>query len=467
MALHVADPYNFDPGWERSLTFVACSRPLFWGKAAHAVDPDQLGAAPAKLAFEIAGALYREMGRGPEKPVQVIQRARLWYVDGKVTHEEVIALVDYFDAAEDAGLLSEEALTNELVPILRKRIQQMAAYAAGDDLRHGRDMSKTQGLIEKANRLGAVDESVGVTLDPDELLCELARLQSLQFLPLGITELDLKLDGGLRRGCLGVILGGPGSGKSMLLGHIGAEALRAGYFVAYATLELSPIDVTARICANLTGIPTKAITRDPNKIAPRLRAALDATKYGVWRCQEFAPLATSFPDVVAWVEDLERRVGRPVDVLITDYGDKLGAPKNASKGEKESGYGTGRAVFEPMRHYAAFGHKGGPIWHWTASQAVRKKDKSKKGLTLDDVADSMHKVRVPDMVVGIEFEEESKQVKAKVLKNRHDEPGAVAGPMPSDFETGRFVPINDGEMLGPDRAFATATAGMLRKAEPL
>lgn len=466
MALHVADPYGFDPDWERSLTFVACSRPLFFGKVAHAVDPDQLGAKPAKLAFEIAGQIFRELGRGPEKPVQVIQRARVWYIDGKTTHEEIIALVDYFDAAEDHGLLSEDALANELVPILKKRIQQQAAYAAGDDLRHGRDMSKTAALIDKANRLGEVDESLGVSLDADELLTELERLQSLQFLPLGITELDLKLDGGLRRGCLGVVLGGPGAGKSMLLSHIAAEALRAGYFVAYATLELEAVDVTARICANLTGIPTKTITRQPTLVAPQLRDALAQTRYGTWRAHYFAPLSTTFPDVVSWVEDLERREGRPIDVLITDYGDKLGAPKSASKGEKESSYGTGRAVFEPMRHYAV-GHKGGPIWHWSASQATRRKDKNKKRLSLDDVADSMHKVRVPDMVIGVDYDGETKQIEFGNLKNRHGENGGRAGPMPADFETGRVVPIDDGQMLGPDRAFATATATMLRKAPPL
>lgn len=471
MTVKISEPYGFDPAWERALTFMACSRPLFWGRVAHAVDPDELGAAPAKLAFTIAGVLFREMGRGPEKPLAVIQRARGMYVDGKVTHEEVLALAEYFDAAEDAGLLSEEALANELVPLLKKRMHKQAVHTAAEDVRHDRDLTKTQALIDKANRLGEVDESLGVSLDPDALLDELARLQDLEYLALGVTELDIRLDGGLRKGCLGVVLGGPGAGKSMLLSHIAANALRSGYFVAYATLELEAVDVTARVAANLTGLPTRALMRDSRAVAPRLREALVPTKYGIWQAHYFAPLATTFPDVTSWVEELERRHGRPIDLLITDYGDKLGAPKTASKGEKESSYGTGRAVFEPMRHYAV-GHKGGPIWHWTASQATRKRDKSgsgqsKRHLTLDDVADSMHKVRVPDMVIGIEFNEAENQVLLGVLKHRHGEPGARVGPYPGDFATGRVVPIDDGEMVGPDRAFATAAAGMLRKAPPL
>jgi replicative DNA helicase len=466
MTVSVPDPYDFDPRWERALTFVACSRPLFWGRVAHAVDPDQLGDASAKLAFEAAALLFREVGRGPEKPLQVIERARVMYVDGKTTHEAVVALSDYFDAAEDYGLLSEEALSNELVPRLKKRLRKAAVHVAAEDVRHDRDLSKTTALIEKADRLGEVDESRGLQLNAASVRRAVEALQNLEYLPLGVTELDLKLDGGLRRGCLGIVLGASGAGKSMMLGHIAAEALRSGLFVAYATLELEELDVTARVAANLTGIPTRAIIRSYDMIENQFQAALAATKYGTWEAHHFAPLITTFPDIVAWVEDLERREGRCIDLLVTDYGDKLGAPKQASKGEKESSYGTGRAVFEAMRYYAV-NHKGGRIWHWTACQATRGKDSKKKHLRQDDVADSMHKVRVADVVVSIDRDEETKSLEFGVLKNRHGEDGERAGPLPTDFALGRIAPIQDAGMVGPDRAYASNAATMLKKAPPL
>ncbi|HEV2735327.1 MAG TPA: ATPase domain-containing protein [Longimicrobiaceae bacterium] len=54
-------------------------------------------------------------------------------------------------------------------------------------------------------------------------------------LPTGVPGLDRLLAGGLRRGGLHVVLGGPGAGKSVLAHQIGAHMIRAGGKVLYLT----------------------------------------------------------------------------------------------------------------------------------------------------------------------------------------------------------------------------------------
>lgn len=217
--------------------------------------------------------------------------------------------------------------------------------------------------------------------------------------------------------------------NSQALGHVAATGWRRGLFVAYATLELAAADVLARVEANMTGMLIDEVIADPDG-AERLVVA--AGGGGLLRVQEFSPLATTFPDVAAWVATIERLEKRKVDLLVTDYGDKLAAPKKKSD---ENGYRTGLVVFEAMRAWA----KDGGRWHWTASQAQRRKDK--KALDCDDTADSMHKARVADLMISLNLDQDTREITFKVAKARHSGGGFVVGPMATDYARGRLVPL--------------------------
>jgi circadian clock protein KaiC len=54
-------------------------------------------------------------------------------------------------------------------------------------------------------------------------------------IPTGVPGLDRLLNGGLRRGALHVVLGGPGAGKSVLAHQVGAHLIRGGGRVLYLT----------------------------------------------------------------------------------------------------------------------------------------------------------------------------------------------------------------------------------------
>lgn len=439
-----ADRYALTEDYEKAVAYYCASSPNFFGRIGHAVDPARVEHSSAKLTIEACRAIWQERGRGPDSPCSVVQRIRRWVEDGRVRFDDLLLVNDLFDTVEEDDKRPEEdAVLMELVPILRRVMQQEAAISATEDYAKGSDFGRTISIVERSRRLGEVDESIGIRLGSGSVEA-MAEIRKLDKLPLGIIELDLKLRGGLRRGCFGLLLGGTGDGKSIGLGHIAATGMRNGLFVAYATLEVIPADVFARIEANLTGIPIDLILENEVEAIRAEKQIAAMSSGGIFRVHEFTPLVTTFPDIAAWIDKIEREEGREVDLLCTDYGDKIGAPKAKGKTE-DGGYRTGLVVFEAMRNWANQKRR----WHWSASQATRRKDR-KKLLEVDDTADSMHKVRVADLVISLNLDGD-RQMTFRSAKARHGGAGLNVGPLPTDFELGRICPIVE---AGPDPTVA-------------
>ena len=73
----------------------------------------------------------------------------------------------------------------------------------------------------------------------------------------GWKDIDDISKGGLGKGELGVVVAPTGAGKSMVLVHLGAQALKAGKNVLHYTLELADTVVGGRYDAAITGVELK------------------------------------------------------------------------------------------------------------------------------------------------------------------------------------------------------------------
>lgn len=435
-----SDPYWLDPTFEAGMVTLACCNPRFFGRIGSDVDGDCLGLEPAKLALKAAKAIAKDTHKGPEAASIVLQRLRKWMSeDGRVSLEQIKLVAEMFDDAYERGLPSENAAVTELIPILKRRLSSEAVDAAVEEYGQNRDFERTAKLIAKAQRLGDTNTSVGIRLGAGSYE-EIDRLRTLERLPTGIVELDDALEGGLRRGQLGLFVGGSNDGKSMALSYQAAYAISCGLSVVYATLELSPADVLARTKATLTGMTINGVLADSRRAQP----ALDAMPLGAMIVQHFTPKVTTMAHIEDWFERCVEELGR-VDVLITDYGDKLAPPRDAGR-EGEQTYGAAGLVFERMRIFAAERQKGA-IWHWSASQAKRRQKASARGgkgpperLDIDDLADSQHKARVADMVITLNYDEASRLMTWYVAKNRTGRSKVSIGPLPTEWETGRIAP---------------------------
>lgn len=421
------DPYHLDPLFERAVLALAATHPRFWGVIGHALDTGAMGHPLAKLVLETCAAVAKDTGKGPSSGLIFVQRLRTLVGNGKVTADQVAACSALIDDAEDYGLPDVEAVIAELTPLLRRRLQAAAVMGAHDEFANHGDFSKTVGALTKAHRLGQVDTSMGSRLSGG--FRTIADAKNLMRLPTGVLELDIQMNDGLARKQLGVALGGAGDGKSMWLVQQACEGARRQLRVGLATLELGEDMQLARIYANLTGIPISAITdHEPSRLEAQRRYEIMAPHLGDIAVCEFPPHAATVDDIRDWVKRCEDTWGEPMDELVVDYADKIYAPT-----KNDSEYLAMRLVYEGLRRDIAVAMDK---WVWTASQAARPEGRVKH-LDLQHVADSMHKVRVADVVISLNVEDD--QLGIYVAKNRTGKARVSVGPLPMDLERARIV----------------------------
>lgn len=134
--------------------------------------------------------------------------------------------------------------------------------------------------------------------------------------PTGLTDLDRRLNGGLRPGQLALLAARPGLGKSGLAMTIAYElGVRRGRSVGVVSLEMSRDELLQRLIAIHTGIDTRQVEGRVRRGDP---ATLDAL--GVLAQAPIAIEDTAMLSVMD-VRSKARRLAmaRPLDLLIVDY----------------------------------------------------------------------------------------------------------------------------------------------------
>lgn len=426
------DPYDFDEHFERAVLTLAASVPAFYGTVGHVLDPECMGLPEAKLILEILALMYREKGSTPSSVLLVVQRLRRRMAEGKITLEAVKAAAAVFDAAEDYGLPDAKAVADELTPLLRRRAQSEAIMLSHDEYARRGNFKVVREHLERAERIGMASINVGTNLTAG--FAEISQIKALERLPTGVLPLDVQLNEGLARGQMGVALGGSGDGKSMFLSSQASEAIRRQHHTVYASLELPRTVILARIQANLTGVPVNQILEHAgDRAEAERRMNVMSQHIGACFVEEFSPHATTVNDIKDWVERCEQQLGAPVGLVAVDYGDLLYDPR--IKGDNE--YIAMRYVFEGLRRDIAVPNR----WLWTAAQAGRPSKDMGKRLDLQHVSDSMHKVRVADLVLTLNARDDGAQLLYYVAKNRTGKARMQVGPEPTDFERGRIAPL--------------------------
>jgi KaiC/GvpD/RAD55 family RecA-like ATPase len=428
--MDMVEPYNLTPKFERLVTYLACTRPSFYGRIACRLDPEGLGSEPCKHLLEACHQINKDTGRGPSDTILVLQRLRTRYDAGRMAMSELSACADVLDAVEDSHrtLPSEDDVIAELTPVVQGHMKTEATMRMLREVAAGGDIAKVIQLLQESQRVGQSDSSIGTMLGR-ESFSHIRRLRTLPRFPTGVPELDAELGGGLFAGNMGMLIGGPGDGKSMTLSQFAANCVRKNQLVGYVTLELQEERVLARIIADLCGIPINAVVgtkleQAESQIVERQQAG----RLGSFVVKYMTPHATTVEDLKTWWDEVTAQIGRPLDALFIDYADKLSAP------EEKSEYQAMRKVYEGLRVWAT--ELNLPLW--TASQS-KAKGKDQRIIGLYDAADSTHKVRVADVVVTLNVSDDKSEIKVYMAKNRNGEAGGIIGPIPTNFAMGRTI----------------------------
>ena len=133
----------------------------------------------------------------------------------------------------------------------------------------------------------------------------------------GWTKIDKITKGGLGAGELGVVIAPTGAGKSHVLVHLGAQALKQGKNVVHFTLELGDTIVAKRYDACLTGINLDDVVSQKEAIYEHIKD-ID----GQLIVKEYPTKSATTTTLKNNLEKI-RQTQMEIDMIIVDYGDLL------------------------------------------------------------------------------------------------------------------------------------------------
>ena len=224
----------------------------------------------------------------------------------------------------------------------------------------------------------------------------------------GWSDIDNIVGGGLGKNELGVVIAPTGAGKSMVLVHLGAEALREGKTVVHYTLELQETVIANRYDSCITGYPLDEIINFKEEVYEEIKDI-----EGSLIIKEYPTKSASTNTIKAHLSRLVKRGINPGMVII-DYGDLLKpvVVRKEKRNELES-------IYEEMRGISA--EFQCPVW--TASQTNRS-GLSAEVITMEQISEAFNKCFVADFIFSVSRTIEDKQNnqgKLFIAKNRKDQ----------------------------------------------
>jgi replicative DNA helicase len=228
----------------------------------------------------------------------------------------------------------------------------------------------------------------------------------------GWDEMDKITGGGLGKSELGVVIAPTGAGKSMVLVHLGVEALRAGKNVIHYTLELQDTVVANRYDSCLTGLPLTDIKDFKEEVFEQVKNI-----QGKLIVKEYPTKSASTNTIKSHLARLKKR-GIIPGMIIIDYGDLLRPVviRKEKRNELES-------IYEEMRGIST--EFGCPVW--TASQTNRS-GLNAEVITMESISEAFSKCFVADLIFSVSRTIEDKQANTGrifVAKNRNGPDGMV------------------------------------------
>jgi len=228
----------------------------------------------------------------------------------------------------------------------------------------------------------------------------------------GWPEIDSITGGGLGKSELGVVIAPTGAGKSMVLVHLGTQAIKEGKTVVHYTLELQDTVVASRYDSCLTGYPLSDIINFKEEIYEAI-GDID----GSLIVKEYPTKSATTNTIRSHLSRLIKRGIKP-GLVIVDYADLLKpvVVRKEKRNELESIYEDLRGLSTEFKC---------PIW--TASQTNRS-GLSAEVITMEQISEAFNKCFVADFIFSISRTIEDKQNnqgKMFIAKNRNGPDGII------------------------------------------
>lgn len=302
-----------------------------------------------------------------------------------------------------------------------------AIYESLDDLKN-ENYDKIKLRFDEAYRAG-IDKNIGLNLfqsSVDDVFTTLKR-NTVKTPWEVITNL---LDGGLAPGELGLLVAGPGAGKSWVLSALGLYATAMGKSVLHYTLELSEVSIAKRYYSILTGIAAHALPFNIEDIKVKLNNVIN--KKGRLIIKNYPTKSASINTIKSHTEKsiLMHEADENNLFVIIDYGDLLKSKMYYREKRLEIGN-----IFEDIRGYA--GEFITPVWSATQSNRSGADGNIIVG---EQVSEDYSKIMISDFIMSLHRKIEdklSKTARVHIIKNRFG-PDALTYPAKLNTDTGHM-----------------------------
>ena len=307
------------------------------------------------------------------------------------------------EGVQEAAYVKEKA-----IDFCRKQVLKEAMMKSVKLLKSSSfdDISK---VIQDAMKLGT-DNDFGHDYHKDAL----RRFEMIDRAPIstGWERMDQIIKGGLGKNELGVVIAPTGAGKSMVLVHLAAEALKQGKTVVYYTLELKDTVVGGRFDSAITKVPL-------NDLMERQEMVMDMIEDidGSLIIKEYPTKSASVQTIRGHVDRLIKRGMKP-DMILVDYADLLRPVRNTSEKRHEL-----EETYESLRALAQIYEM--PVW--TASQTNRG-GLNAEVITMEAISEAFNKCFVADFIFSLSRTVTDKQAnkgRIFIAKNRNGPDGLV------------------------------------------
>ena len=320
-------------------------------------------------------------------------------------------VMDYFVKVQAFPEIQDtEYIVSKSVDFCRKQVLKKAMMKSVP-LLNKCSFEEIEKLISDALRLGTSnDHGYDYIKDFEARFIERARNP----VTTGWAKIDKITKGGLGQGELVVVVAPTGAGKSHVLVHLGAQALKQGKNVVHFTLELADTSVAQRYDACLTGIPLDELINQKDEVYDVIKD-ID----GQLIVKEFPTKSASVVTLKNHLEKI-RQTEMEIDMIVVDYGDLLKSSIVRKNSEKRHEL---ESIYEELR---GLGQEFGcPIV--TASQTNRK-GLNEEVITMESISEAFNKCFVADFIISL-----SRTIKDRnaniarifVAKNRNGPDGIV------------------------------------------
>ena len=314
----------------------------------------------------------------------------------------------YSKVINNNEIQSADFIKDHAIDFCRKQVLKKAMIQSVRLLKSS-SFEEIQKVIEEAMKLGTnVDFGHDYHMDVDERY----KVKARNPITTGWARLDEITQGGFGQSELGVVIAPTGAGKSMILVHIAATALKEKKTVVYYTLELAESVVGQRFDSCITGIKLNDLLRNKFNVVNKLKE-ID----GHLIIKEYPSKSASTQTIRSHIERLKKRGINP-DMIVVDYADLLKPVR--TQGEKRHEL---ESIYEELRGIA----QQEKCTVVTASQTNRG-GLNAEVITMESISEAFSKCFVADFIFSLSRTPQDKQAntgRVFIAKNRNGPDGLV------------------------------------------